>query len=259
MAQSQGRWLTPDPAGAGWNQYAYPTNPNSATDPSGLYCAYLNDAGKRVEEIDDDAKGKGDCSDNGGYWISGSYGGGSWVRPNVDNGTVMGLGYDASGNPEVSVAGAMGSNAWGNWTQTYAGGTGMVQGNSGAANNGWSLFGWDKNAWKTFFKEAVQPWKDTCAQTFAKAFGEGGVVSAVSNNLEGGPDPDQVIKEAGGMVAAQYVVNNGLAVPLRSSIYRGILSGTETAATGFVLLDAYTRIGQGLYEEGKSYLAGECR
>ena len=37
----QGRWLSPDPAGAGWNQYAYATNPNSFTDPSGLkYCLY---------------------------------------------------------------------------------------------------------------------------------------------------------------------------------------------------------------------------
>jgi RHS repeat-associated protein len=31
-----GRWLSPDPAGAGWNQYAYATNPNSFVDPLGL-------------------------------------------------------------------------------------------------------------------------------------------------------------------------------------------------------------------------------
>lgn len=31
-----GRWLSPDPAGAGWNQYAYTTNPNGLVDPSGL-------------------------------------------------------------------------------------------------------------------------------------------------------------------------------------------------------------------------------
>jgi RHS repeat-associated protein len=31
-----GRWISPDPAGAGWNQYAYATNPNSFIDPSGL-------------------------------------------------------------------------------------------------------------------------------------------------------------------------------------------------------------------------------
>ena len=30
------RWLSPDPARVGWNQYAHVTNPNSATDPSGL-------------------------------------------------------------------------------------------------------------------------------------------------------------------------------------------------------------------------------
>jgi RHS repeat-associated protein len=35
-AANQGRWLSPDPAGQGWNQYAYSTNPNSAIDPSGL-------------------------------------------------------------------------------------------------------------------------------------------------------------------------------------------------------------------------------
>jgi RHS repeat-associated protein len=33
---NQGRWLSPDPAGQGWNQYAYSTNPNSNIDPSGL-------------------------------------------------------------------------------------------------------------------------------------------------------------------------------------------------------------------------------
>lgn len=36
QGSQQGRWLSPDPAGAGWNQYAYPTNPNSIVDPSGL-------------------------------------------------------------------------------------------------------------------------------------------------------------------------------------------------------------------------------
>ncbi|MGC2173090.1 MAG: hypothetical protein WA555_16010 [Candidatus Sulfotelmatobacter sp.] len=36
QTSQQGRFLSPDPAGSGWNQYAYPTNPNSNTDPSGL-------------------------------------------------------------------------------------------------------------------------------------------------------------------------------------------------------------------------------
>ena len=35
---NQGRWLSPDPAGAGWNAYAYVgNNPLSFVDPSGLY------------------------------------------------------------------------------------------------------------------------------------------------------------------------------------------------------------------------------
>jgi len=60
------------------------------------------------------------------------------------------------------------------------------------------------------------------------------------------------------MAAAQYVVSQGLACPGCSSIYRGILSGTETAATSFIVADAYTRIGQGAYAEVSSYLAGQC-
>jgi RHS repeat-associated protein len=36
FAQYQGRWISPDPAGAGWNQYTYSTNPNSNIDPAGL-------------------------------------------------------------------------------------------------------------------------------------------------------------------------------------------------------------------------------
>lgn len=33
---AQGRWISPDPAGAGWNQYAYATNPNTFIDPTGM-------------------------------------------------------------------------------------------------------------------------------------------------------------------------------------------------------------------------------
>jgi len=40
LAINQLRWTSPDPAGSGWNQYAYPTNPNGSVDPSGLHtCA----------------------------------------------------------------------------------------------------------------------------------------------------------------------------------------------------------------------------
>jgi hypothetical protein len=131
--------------------------------------------------------------------------------------------------------------------------------NSGrAANNGWSLFGWDASAWKTFFKTAVNPLPELreggCGRAFLDAFAEGGLFP------DGGPgtEPDSVIKQAGGIAAAQYVVNQGLVVPLRSSIYRGILEGTETAASGAVLADVYTREAQGFSAEYSAFKAGAC-
>ena len=36
LATNASRWLSPDPAGASWNAYAYPTDPNRMTDASGL-------------------------------------------------------------------------------------------------------------------------------------------------------------------------------------------------------------------------------
>ena len=41
LAQTQDRWLSPDPAGHGWNLYAYPTDPNRNVDPTGLYPARM--------------------------------------------------------------------------------------------------------------------------------------------------------------------------------------------------------------------------
>jgi len=55
---SQGRWLSPDPAHSGWNQYAYATNPLSLVDPLGL-----------CDETDDSDCGDnshGACCDSGG-------------------------------------------------------------------------------------------------------------------------------------------------------------------------------------------------
>ncbi len=128
-SMGQGNWMTPDPAGTkvvdptnpqSWNRYVYVMdNPVSLVDPQGLYCAYLNDAGDGVEEIDDDGDTSG-CQDNGGYWIQGSYGGGSMLSIDSENGTVAGIGYDSQGNAEFSIAGAMGSNSWGAWTQTFS-------------------------------------------------------------------------------------------------------------------------------------------
>ena len=121
---AQGRWLVPDPAGLAavditnpqtWNRYAYVGNdPLRNVDPMGLYCGYLNQWGTAVETngIDDNSS-LGECNATGGYWIEGSYGGGSWVQANPDSGLVTGLGFDSHGDREISVAGAIDSNGIG--------------------------------------------------------------------------------------------------------------------------------------------------
>lgn len=93
-----------------------------------------------------------------------------------------------------------------------------------------------------------------CGRAFLDAFAEGGLFP------DGGPgtEPDSLIKQAGGIAAAQYAVNQGLVVPLRSSIYRGILEGTETAASGAVLADVYIREAQGFSAEYSAFKAGAC-
>ena len=63
---SQGRWLSPDPAGAGWNQYAYVTNPTSNTDPSGLY---TNSYNYSLGDLHNCAfSGPIGCGSDGGGW-----------------------------------------------------------------------------------------------------------------------------------------------------------------------------------------------
>ena len=263
----QSRWAWPDPAGLGavsmespqsWNRYAYvANNPLNATDPSGLASPYpWGDVFGSAREPD-------------GY--------------NYSDLGVLDIYYNNLINPAPSPnLGALGT-----WTFPSQGPSGQsntfVSGNyeegtiytqngpifnpaddggtpfgGGAANNGWSLFGWDKNAWKTFFKTAVNPLPELreggCGRAFLDAFSEGGLFP------DGGPgtEPDSLIKQAGGIAAAQYAVNQGLVVPLRSSIYRGILEGTETAASGAVLADVYTREAQGFSAEYSAFKAGSC-
>jgi hypothetical protein len=122
-------------------------NPLNFVDPLGLYCTYLNDEGSNVEGIDNNSN-SGECNENGGYWIAGSYGPGSQLSIDVDKGTVMGIGYDSNGNPELSRAGASGSNGWGAWTQTWANsGSGL---NWGPPPNWWGTFFADLNDWKSY-------------------------------------------------------------------------------------------------------------
>ncbi|MGO8787983.1 MAG: RHS repeat domain-containing protein [Terriglobia bacterium] len=80
---SLGRFMTPDPAGMmavditspqTLNRYAYVVNnPLSFTDPLGLDCVYLNDAGTGIEKggIDQQISSSG-CGQSGGFWVEGT-------------------------------------------------------------------------------------------------------------------------------------------------------------------------------------------
>jgi len=57
LALNASRWLSPDPAGASWNAYSYPTDPNTQTDPTGL----CSERGGGSED-----GGGGECSGFGG-------------------------------------------------------------------------------------------------------------------------------------------------------------------------------------------------
>jgi RHS repeat-associated protein len=126
----QGRWISPDPAGTAaadptnpqsWNRYAYVlNNPLALVDPLGLDCVYLTDDGGHVQEIDHEAINDGECAASGGYWIEGSVNDPSWVTIDSDAGTVSGYGVTWDGFFEFSVAGAMGTNPFGAWTQTFS-------------------------------------------------------------------------------------------------------------------------------------------
>jgi RHS repeat-associated protein len=78
---TQGRWLTPEPAGIAavdlnnpqtWNRYAYAlNNPLSYTDPTGLECVW--DDGSYDSENDFDTGNSGSCAKAGGTWVDHSY------------------------------------------------------------------------------------------------------------------------------------------------------------------------------------------
>ncbi len=90
-ASNQGRWLSPDPAGAGWNQYAYATNPNSSNDPSGLHP--INGYGWQV------ANGQGPM-DWAAFGLDGGFGSGGGGGAGGEGGSAGGtVGADGGSDP----------------------------------------------------------------------------------------------------------------------------------------------------------------
>lgn len=74
-----------------------------------------------------------------------------------------------------------------------------------------------------------------------------------------GAGPEDVIRTVGQAGAASYVVTQELSYPLKSSIYRGILGGTETAAGAATLIPLIYEEGKALGNEWSSLTSGTCQ
>jgi hypothetical protein len=70
--------------------------------------------------------------------------------------------------------------------------------------------------------------------------------------------PDDAIRQGGVVVAGAYSMSQGLTVPLRSSIYRGILDFGEGVTTGLLAVDLFTKAGTGALVEGEAMWNGTC-
>jgi RHS repeat-associated protein len=103
-ASSMGRFMSPDPLGPwvanaadpqSWNMYAYArNNPLVNTDPTGYDCVYLNNAGTGIDQNGIDTNSNsGECGNNGGYWVDGTFTSGTVYSNSND---VYLHGYDSS-------------------------------------------------------------------------------------------------------------------------------------------------------------------
>jgi hypothetical protein len=97
--------------------------------------------------------------------------------------------------------------------------------------------------------------KGGCARAFADAFADGGIIG----DLGPGVDPPELVKQGGAAMAANYAVVRGLAVALRSSIFRSILEVGEIGSGVILLSDIYARIADGVRAEYKDYRSGVCQ
>jgi len=74
-----------------------------------------------------------------------------------------------------------------------------------------------------------------------------------------GAGPEEVVRTVGQAAAATYAVSRWLAYPLKSSVYRGILGLTETAAGVLMLAPFDYEAGKAFVHEMQSLAAGTCQ
>ncbi len=277
-----GRWLSPDPAGQGWNQYAYATNPLSFTDPLGLYVGGPGSGGCTIDGCGTNASGGGGgVTAPGGspsYYFEGfpisagvfqqltqfgqgqtSFSGNtsdlgiiintySYVPPvgtAAFNGLPAFLLQSALIGVDFIPSPANNSSSWGwDFTQAFFGGLVSSAGWKGVYHSVTDEGGCDRLMFETFAGD-FNPLPDESASS--------------SDVAEVGP---KAVAQAGRTAATTYSIYQGLSVPLRSSVYRGLQSSTLSYASAAEEAAPYLLVG---YATGHSVLTagsaaynGEC-
>jgi RHS repeat-associated protein len=266
---SQGRWLSPDPAGSGaadpsnpqsWNRYAYVlNNPLRATDPDGLWCVWENDpkTGESAGHDDDPSNGgatKENCDALGGHWdpfdtITGvvTDGNGNVTQINYQGGTCTTADCGAGGTLEqfdqsLRSYSVLSKNP--SWTGDFLA----------------SFF--SRNIFATAWRSTVE--EGGCDRlmftTFAEDFNP-----LPSDQLDASDVKELAPKVAGKAIltgATAYSISKGLTVPLRSSVYRGIRAKALSNATKIEEAAPYVQFGYATADAigtaGEAAYNGEC-
>ncbi len=176
---NQGRWVSPDPSGSGWNQYAYVTDPNSSIDPSGFFSSPVPNGWFGAPS--------GDCE----IWCDGGDNGGDGFSADPD-----GPGDQSAFGQEHPCC-----DTWGNWSGNS--GTGLL----GSIQNEWLSFtGWmedkglrcvDVNCGNPMSPQS----EDILYHLMPLMGGVGGI---------GGYEPTVLPTKAGSISEAQEILSSGI-------------------------------------------------
>ena len=254
-----GRWASPDPSGISfvqpddpqtWNRYAYVRNsPLNAIDPTGLYCGW--DDGSTDGDPNQGGADAPSCIAQGGNWFGGNSPG---FNPNPDDGLAAQI---QQANDLVDSI--QNGDTFAITSDTYATNS---TGDSGSGN-AYQPTSFDTLVLQTeVFFQAV-------GRNFNNELNEGGCVAAALKGAEkvdilgfipsGGSPIENQLKATSATIAAQYAAEQGLTVPLRSSVVRGFLNvgeGTaELLAPGYVVFLAAAA----LTAEINAMRSGTCR
>jgi len=238
-SSSFGRWMSPDPGGVKvvnmdtpqtWNMYAYATdNPTTLNDPSGLQSA----------------GGGADCTNIGETTTVFSYNiAFNHTVTNVNETDWMNCAGDGDGfwflHPSGPIFGAPDTSyQYRNLNAMYVAAQTLIP--------RWML--------------ESRVYVSTLGQNFLDEFKQGGCVNQFLNEAAD-PDPsraEDVVRSGGENAAAFYMMTKGLTVPLRSSVYRGMLDLTETSAGAVAIAPVDYSLTKAFINEMRSLAAGACQ